>query len=419
LQRLPPQATIAMTSHGADEAVQRTLVQGSRQVLLKPVLPRQLVDAVWAALGYAPSQPLREAHEFAPALQGLASVRGARVLLVDDNDLNRQLGTELLQGIGIEVDTADDGQQAVQKVQQARYDLVLMDMQMPVMDGVRATEHIRSLTAFKDLPILAMTANAMQSDKDRCLRAGMNGHIAKPIEPELLFAAMLRWIAPKAGADAQESGPLAGATGMPSLATIDRLHALPQLDVAQGLQRVINNHALYVSLLSKFVNGQAQSVAQIRQLCATQQTQEALRVLHTLKGTAATIGATALAEQAAKAEKMLEAGAESALLDAQWEQLQSGLDTLIAPLQSIVAAAPQTQATGLQLDAPSLRAKLLALRTLVLENDPGATDWLQNAHADLRVSLPAATLDALVAAVDGFDFDAALTVLEPYLARPG
>jgi two-component system sensor histidine kinase/response regulator len=127
----------------------------------------------------------------------LGSIRGARVLLVEDNDLNQEVALELLRDAGLIVDLAEDGQRALDKLATADYDIVLMDMQMPVMDGVTATVALRLDPRWQSLPVVAMTANAMQADRERCLAAGMNDHIAKPIEPEDLWKTLLKWIKPR------------------------------------------------------------------------------------------------------------------------------------------------------------------------------------------------------------------------------
>jgi two-component system sensor histidine kinase/response regulator len=125
----------------------------------------------------------------------MEDLRGARILLVEDNEINQEVATIVLTDEGFHVDVANDGQQAIDRLEQAQtpYDFVLMDMQMPVMDGVTATRRLRQNPRFADLPIIAMTANVMEEDKKRCLDAGMNDHIGKPIEPEELQATLLRW----------------------------------------------------------------------------------------------------------------------------------------------------------------------------------------------------------------------------------
>jgi signal transduction histidine kinase/CheY-like chemotaxis protein len=125
------------------------------------------------------------------------SIAGARVLLVEDNEINREVATEMLQAFGLVIDLASDGAQAVDRVRHQPYDIVLMDMQMPVMDGLGATRAIRRLSGMQTLPIVAMTANAMAADRERCLAAGMNDHIAKPIDPQRLLATLLQWIRPQ------------------------------------------------------------------------------------------------------------------------------------------------------------------------------------------------------------------------------
>ena len=171
-------------------------------MLSKPVSPSQLFDTAIRALGgHALSAEAHRGHGPRSA-PNLTTIQGARVLLVDDNDLNQQVGAELLAGAGLVVDVADNGQIALDMLARAPYDIVLMDMQMPVMDGLTATRQLRQNPAWAQLPVLAMTANAMSRDRDLCLAAGMNGHLAKPIDPDELFASLLQWIGPRAPASA-------------------------------------------------------------------------------------------------------------------------------------------------------------------------------------------------------------------------
>jgi len=187
---------LMVTAHGRDEVRLEADRAGIHDVLIKPLAPVQLQQATTRALGEHATE--QYATEAPPATAGhpLAAIRGARVLLVEDNEINQIVATEILSDAGLVVDHAPDGSIAVQMVQRKRYDVVLMDMQMPVMDGVTATQEIRKLDAFKKLPIIAMTANAMDQDRRKCLEAGMNSHVAKPIDQDELWKALLTWVKP-------------------------------------------------------------------------------------------------------------------------------------------------------------------------------------------------------------------------------
>ena len=200
---------IMVTGHGREEVSKSAEEAGIEDVLVKPVGASALFDSVVRILGDA-----GESVRIAGVMQRntfdqFITIRGARVLLVDDNELNLEVANELLRNAGLVVDLAENGRFAVEKVKAADYDLVLMDMQMPVMDGLTATLEIRRDEHFKDLPIVAMTANAMQGDRDRCIRAGMNDHVAKPIDPENLWKALLKWIKPRQSTAEQKALPAA------------------------------------------------------------------------------------------------------------------------------------------------------------------------------------------------------------------
>ena len=191
---------VMVTAHGREELHKEAETAGIEDVLIKPVNASLLFDTAMRVLG-AEQTASRSAGD-APSLllEAMAAIKGARILLVEDNDLNQMVAGEILTDAGFVVEIADNGQIAVDKVTKntgAPWDIILMDMQMPVMDGVTATIKIRKHAEFNNLPIVAMTANAMQQDKDRCLAAGMVDFITKPIQPDELWAALQRWIKPK------------------------------------------------------------------------------------------------------------------------------------------------------------------------------------------------------------------------------
>ncbi|TRZ67938.1 MAG: response regulator, partial [Rhodocyclaceae bacterium] len=299
---VPTPHLVMVTAYGREEIVKEAGAVGIEDVLIKPVNASVLFDTAMRVLGGEPTQR-REAGE-APSqvAEDLAGIKGARILLVEDNELNQEVAGEILRDAGFVVDIADNGRIAVDMVQRGAYDVVLMDMQMPVMDGVTATIEIRKLGEFRELPIVAMTANAMQQDRDRCMAAGMQDFVTKPIEPDELFGALLRWIKPRhppthqaplatqeAAADGELPGDVAG------------------LDVANGLRRVLGKKSLYLSMLRKFVAGQKGAPDEIRAALAADDSATAERLAHTAKGVAGNIGATEVQQHAAVPEAVLKA----------------------------------------------------------------------------------------------------------------
>ncbi|RZA22844.1 MAG: response regulator, partial [Lysobacteraceae bacterium] len=208
----PPYIVMA-TAHGREEVLRQAAAFGIESVLIKPIDASVLFDTTMGALGGLRAETRRAAESLPPLAERLAAVRGARILLVEDNDINQRVATEILEDAGFVVELAEHGQQGVEMVRKHSYDLVLMDMQMPVMDGVSATALIRRDAACNGLPIVAMTANAMARDRERCMNAGMNDFVTKPIDPDALCAVLLKWIEPKVAA------PASGADTAPATPT--------------------------------------------------------------------------------------------------------------------------------------------------------------------------------------------------------
>ncbi|MEY5099945.1 MAG: hypothetical protein RJA36_2664 [Pseudomonadota bacterium] len=190
-----PPLMLMITAFDRDEVLPAAQQVGIGEVLLKPVTPSALLNAVMRQFDQQiKNEPVAGDSD---VLSETTQLRGARALLVEDNELNQEVASEFLRALGLQVDLAEDGSIALQRLARQDYDVVLMDMQMPVMDGITATRAIRQLPRFKQLPILAMTANAMAEDRERCLAAGMNDHIAKPIDPQDLVNKLLRWVKPE------------------------------------------------------------------------------------------------------------------------------------------------------------------------------------------------------------------------------
>lgn len=241
------------------------------------------------------------------AVSDVREIHGARVLLADDNTINQQVAREFLEKSGVIVTIVSNGEEAYKLLEQEDFDLVLMDLQMPVMDGLTATRHIRSTARCANVPIIAMTAAAMGQDKQSCLDAGMNGHLAKPIDPEKLRETLLRWIKPVQRTD----------TGCSTSASdIDRTvlpETLPGFDIPDALHRLSGKKELFVDLLYWFSAELSASVNELKKFLAEKRYEDAARVLHTIKGSAGNMGAVDLYAAAKRFEVELQSGVTKAL----------------------------------------------------------------------------------------------------------
>ncbi len=303
---------VLVTAYGREDVFREADSAGFDGTLVKPVSPSLLFDSVLRVLaGEGRSKVDGEVMPI-PQTQtvDLARLRGARVLLVEDNELNQQVALELLGVAGIKVELAENGARGVQRVHESSYDLVLMDLQMPVMDGLEATRRIRAMSGCDRLPILAMTANAMAGDRERSLTAGMNDHITKPINPDELFDVLLRWLPDRAeDASAARETPCGAIAPSPALPAEPMLDLIPGLDTADGLRRLMGKREAYVGLLRRFSMGQAETAREIRTALADGRGADAERGAHTLKGVAGSIGALQLQREAAEVEAALRHGA--------------------------------------------------------------------------------------------------------------
>ena len=426
LQR--PPHTVIVTAAGRDDVQSELQRAGLSLMLTKPVSPSQLFDAAMQALGGLARSSDGRATQAPRGAAHLPAIAGARVLLVDDNNLNQQVGAELLSGAGLVVDVAQNGQVALDMLAQTTYDLVLMDMQMPVMDGLTATRHLRQNPAWANLPVLAMTANAMSRDRDLCLEAGMNGHLAKPIDPDELFATLLQWIAPRAPDAAQTANADTGLqkrtadnpttsegapSPTPSPSADDALRHIPGLDVTAGLRRVLDKRPAYESLLRKFTAGQAHAVQTTRTALAAGQRDEALRAMHTLKGTAGTIGATALAALAQRAEEAIAQKTSPELVEPLLQPVEAACQALVAALQQALPADDMSgadAADGLQIDASAALQLVAQLDALLADDDSDAIEVFKQSAPTLQALL-GPVYGQMKRALDSYDFVEALAAL--------
>ncbi|WP_051379018.1 hybrid sensor histidine kinase/response regulator [Derxia gummosa] len=428
---------VVMTAYGTPHvhaAVRATGVD----YIDKPVLPEDLRRAL--------APPLDLAEPPAPAD---TRIDGMRVLLVEDNALNRELAMILLSRQGAIVTSAEHGLEAVERLRADgpdAYDVVLMDMQMPVMDGYEATRQIRADRHFDRLPILALTANAMAGELERCLATGMQGHMAKPLDANALCALLQRWRrrapadtargAQPAGATgaAAATGPgqrpdefRAGAIGTSAVADDDpratrplpprntrpdaALPAVAGIDGASLLLNCDGNVSLARRLLINFAHGHADGLTGWNDWIERGAWPDLERAAHTLQGLAGTLGATGLRREAVALEQAV-ALRDPASLRALLGRLESALAALLLALDPLLAAERRQRAPPATPAPPPTPAGILELTALLRDSDSRAIDWWQTHENGMRRYLTPLALRRIGNALAAFDFDAALDALE-------
>nr|WP_186329884.1 response regulator [Variovorax boronicumulans] len=327
----PPRAMVLLATHDRASLHQLARDAGFGAVLAKPVTTGLLRDTLLRLVADAGAVDTQARPQTL-----LASTAGARVLLAEDNLVNQEVATQLLHAAGVQVDVAGDGAQALEMVRSRPYDLVLMDVQMPHLDGLEVTRRIRREPMLAQLPIIAMTANAFPEDRQACLEAGMNEHLPKPVDPRELHAALLRWLPARLG-EGRPPAPLALAGPEPappavapagSADVVARMADL--IDLPQALEYAAGQNDILLRVLQQFVAHYAATGATLVRLLDEGERTALARALHGLRGVVGMIGAGRLREMSAALEAALTKGAPADELRAPLEELRSALDALVA-----------------------------------------------------------------------------------------
>lgn len=438
---------IMVTAFGVDDIREEAAKAGVNTFLVKPVNASFLWDAL--------------VEVFAPEMRAALNaerndpdhkhnISGVHALLVEDNEINQQIAIELLESKGVKVTVANNGKEGMDKVLAAKpdhFDLVLMDMQMPIMDGHQATISIRQNAQYLSLPIIAMTAHAMVEERERCASEGMVDHVTKPIDPDFLYRTIEKWGSPRRDAAGRKPAVIAPATAVASVpftapatasiaapvaalppVTVSVKDGLPDtiagMDVQSGLKRVVGNRKLFLTLLKKYVSGQADAVVRIRSALQEGDHATAERDAHTLKGVSANIGATEVENLAMQIESAIRGGAALADLEQDLSRCQTALQALVvaicsalgiepptavvtAPISASSESAPSPQQEGLS----ALMPRIKTLLDLMAEGDVGAVDLFEELQSALQQQLGADTVRAISKALDDFDFELAQETL--------
>jgi two-component system sensor histidine kinase/response regulator len=384
--------------------------------LAKPVKPSSLLDTIMEAYGKQVVRRVRVRGR-GTGPKDLQPIRGARVLVVDDSDINLQIACELLEKVPLVVDTASTGEEAVDKVKSHDYDCVLMDIQMPGMDGYAATKIIRQDGRFASLPILAMTANVMAEDRARAREEGMSGHVPKPVDPQEFYRALLEAIpaedysANLTAVEARSAAttpiaptPAAPKPAAPKPAAPKKLlpQELPGLDITLGLSRLAGNEQLMIKLLQEFITDYSDCHKTIGRLVTAGNREEAGKVAHKLRGIASNLGATEVGLCAEAIENNVLNGLEIAT--EQVEGLGQAM-ALVSTSRPLLQAAKTTGAESAVVATVDVTKIFAELIQAVTASDPGAIDLMDQLLAGVEAGSDLARqLEEPRTLLDNFNF---------------
>lgn len=420
---------VMVTAYSREDLLEQLGTIPVHGILTKPISPSTMLDQILTAFGKQIALRPRRQEREAEAKQAELSIAGAHLLLVEDHKLNQELAQEILASVGVTVDIAAHGVHALAMLGQKQYDGVLMDCQMPVMDGYQATRELRNNPAWANLPVIAMTANAMVGDKEKCLAAGMNDFVAKPLDIDQLFVTLARWIKPghaptnASGESESESESESDSVGEFTLTESPILHS------QQALARIGGNKALLQKLCHRFIEGESDALQRVRDALHANQIDDAVRTVHTLKGLAGNIGANQVMQHATQLEHemsrfSLQQAQEAAAslqepmqtvlpesLEDALDELEQSLSAVICHLSRTLAPAPTvSKATG-AIDSGQLLNHLHTLAQLLRDDDATAAQEFGLIEPTLMSGPHHAMAQQIHRHIAQYDFEAALSDL--------
>ena len=425
LEKMP--IVCMISAYGREDLIQESDRRFLDAFLYKPVNQSLLFDTIMEMFGRHDAIVTRSHRQIHSDHEPDRALQGRSVLLVEDNTINQEVALEWLHTADLKTAVASNGKEALDYLEKNIPDIVLMDIQMPEMDGFEATRHIRTNPRYQNLPVIAMTAHALKGDREKCLQAGMNDHISKPIDPQILFSTLSRWLelsdlpigAGEAGeketGEKETREKSAGKKSLPPKDTSFTETDLPGIDIQTGLFRVNHNQALYTKLLKSYFLDFRDAPDKIRHYLDARETEEARRLVHSIKGVSANLGATMLFKAAKTAE--LEISSDGGIQPITWDELTGRLKTVMDGLDkffSTMSSAPRSSAPLPALDTQNATACLDRIRkiTLLLDEDlDNARQMLEELNPMLRQLVENGLCDALDEHIDNFEIDEASEVL--------
>ncbi|NKF50529.1 response regulator [Shewanella sp. WXL01] len=408
-QQLTHYPTVIMvTAYGKEEAAEAARNINIEGFLTKPVVENQLIAAILSSLGIAyESAPVSKTSKLTDF--AISNLEGAKILLVEDNAVNQELAKELLVSSDIEVTVANNGQEALDILETADFDCVLMDCQMPVMDGYEATKAIRQQKKFNKLPIIAMTANAMVGDREKVIACGMNDHVPKPIRVKELFSTLSKWILRSPVVDSLTKFKQFEVS--PEL--LELVPKLPGVDKTLGLNICQNNVDLYLKLLKIFHDNEQHFTENFTQLMLAEDKQSACRMAHSLKGAAGNIGATHIQQAAAKLELACHENKSLEELSSELDLVTSSMAATIADMSEIdfdylLGAINQASEQSDITQVENLTEEVAKLKQLLETFSTDALSHFELIRGALEGAAGRKTVAKLHRMIDGFEFERAV-----------
>lgn len=402
-----PPVVIMVTAYSLSELDMAAKGIDINVALVKPVSPSTLLHAILRAFGgkgFIPSvsRPLlsKESED------AIVTLRGARILLVEDNEINQELAMELLTEAGIVTTIANHGQEALNILEENDFDAVLMDIHMPEMDGVTATRILRRQEKYKELPIIALTANALTGDREKYLAAGMDDYLSKPINIQEMLTTLVKWIHadhPQVKIQHLET------IDLPKTVETEGLPEIKGINTNAGLIVCNNNHELYLRLLNKFVKYET-FPTEFRAALHAQDMKTTERLAHTLKGVSASVGAEGVQIAAEKLQYACKDQLSETGVEMQLKKVETELDVVINGLKKVVVN-EQSEQSGKTMPFVSMRIQIQELITLLKENSTEAGDQFNELQKNLTGSQYEQELNSLRKSIDDYDFDVALQKL--------
>lgn len=407
-----------ITGYGNQISYEEAQRAGISRILVKPITPSTLNDALMELLendmeAKIPSSlKVLEDH--------LRQYEKMKILLVEDNQINQEIVGQLLEPFKFEIELAENGQEAINKIAQDKFDLILMDVQMPVMDGLAATTMIRDLPGWEAVPILAMTANAFEEDRRKCIEAGMNDHLLKPVEPEILYKCLIKWLPGKKNETKNKGTPISDANKVllrhSAVTPEDQqrlkvLRYMEGLNVETGLRILGGDISVYLRLIQQFGQKCEMDAIEILKQMARQNYQNIIQTVHSIKGVAGNLGAIKIQEQAAELEQEVRN---------RWDKgrFEARVNDFVAEIKRFVDALPkekiypQSQESD-RVNQVQVETILKQLTVLLENNDTDAYDLFEEYKDQLLLTLGDTGFD-LERQIHAFDYQDALITLRSF-----